>query len=473
MEDIEEIKVIGVQASVVFNRNHAVATDEVMALTQKLLENFGRNRKDPLQLNGDVYEFIEAWKFNRNAGLAGSDLRAEVSNAEGFPHDSTDIRIKRGSKIIKEVQAKSSKKPAWVLKAGAREDYSGKEILTNPENVDGVKDLAKKAQKRQTPHAKEFNRVAKRTKGELKQGEISSGGTSHEEAFNGAKDIKRLVVKERIKDGIREASVNAATSGCVAALASGLISGIKNLNGVANCELDGYEALKNTAKDSAKAGAGGALNGALGSAYRAGGKAMEESAKDGAIKIMGSQLKKANVAMAIATLTISTGATIWSLLTDEIDMETALSDLGENGTSCASGIFVGASAGMVFGPLGAAVGSMAGYIGAACVYNSLVSLMRSAKLAEEQARLAKKLCEQAVVEMQSQQQQFKEALEQVLRERQARFDDIIERVAFDDRASPLEACVALGQMASLFNVRIFSSFEEFDRLMLSKEPLRL
>jgi hypothetical protein len=197
----------GAQFATFINQNHATATDEVVALTQRLLENFGSNAKDPAQLQGDVFEYIEAWKFNQNAALAKSNIRAEVSNAVGSPHDPTDIRIKAGTKVIKEVQAKSSKNAVWVLKAGTKPKYAQKEILTNPENGAKVKELAQKAKERQTPHAKEFGCVAKRTAGELRHGKISSGGTSHDEAMKGAKNIGKLISKERIKAGVRETSV--------------------------------------------------------------------------------------------------------------------------------------------------------------------------------------------------------------------------------------------------------------------------
>jgi hypothetical protein len=263
-------------------------------------------------------------------------------------------------------------------------------------------------------------------------------------------------------------------SGYCAALSSGLISGIENYKRcMLDFEIDGDEGLKNVAKDGVKGGAAGGANGFLCGVIRTGGKTMEESAKKEWVKIIAGQVKKANVAMALAALTISTGVTLWQWLEGEIDLETALSRLGENGTSCASGIFVGAAAGMIFGPVGAVVGSMAGYIGSACVYNSLLSLMRSAKLAEKQALQAKQLCKEAVAEMQRCQKEFKEALASALQNRQEQFDNIVELMVFDENKNPLEASAALVEMAHLFNVQVFSNFEEFDKFMLSNEPLRL
>jgi hypothetical protein len=460
--------VIGIQASAYLNQNQAAATDEVFHLTQKLLENFGNNGKDPSLLQGDVFEFIEVIKINRKLELAnrGKDGFL-VQNAEGLPHAKADIVPKNGKGP--NYQAKSSSKSRWVAKAGAKEDYNDMRILTNPEHVEPVKDIAQESQRLQTPHAKQLDSAAKRTVGELKRGKISSGGTSHDEAMEAARDVPGYVQKERLGDLVREAGANAIASGLIAAVSAAMFSTIKNAG------KDNPNAMREIAIDSAKGGVAGAATGAMGTAYRVTGKKLKDSAKSQLAEVLGSHLQKSNVAMAIASLTISTGVAIWSWANQEIDTEATLTDLGRNGTSCAFEIFIGASAGMVFGPLGAAVGSMAGYIGAACVYNSLISVLRSAKLADEEAKKIRDACEAAVAEMERRQQEFKEAMAMALGEKQSDFNDILGRMDFHAERDPLTACRNLVEMATFFNVKLrFANFEEFDDFMTnSQEPLKI
>lgn len=55
---------------------------------------------------GNLFEYIEAAKFNTAAGRAGSTARAIITDAAGDPHAVADILIKDKGRTVKAVQAK-------------------------------------------------------------------------------------------------------------------------------------------------------------------------------------------------------------------------------------------------------------------------------------------------------------------------------------------------------------------------------
>ena len=61
---------------------------------------------DFAQRKGNLFEYIEASKFNYKAAIARVETRAVVTAADGRPHDPSDIDLVRNEKIIRRVQAK-------------------------------------------------------------------------------------------------------------------------------------------------------------------------------------------------------------------------------------------------------------------------------------------------------------------------------------------------------------------------------
>lgn len=57
---------------------------------------------------GNLFEYIESAKFNRNASTVGSELRAVITDSVGRPHDAADIEILKNEKVVRQVQAKFS-----------------------------------------------------------------------------------------------------------------------------------------------------------------------------------------------------------------------------------------------------------------------------------------------------------------------------------------------------------------------------
>ena len=54
------------------------------------------------QAKGNLFEYIEAAKFNQNAARNRSDLGAVVTAADGRPADPADIEIVKNGKIVRQ-----------------------------------------------------------------------------------------------------------------------------------------------------------------------------------------------------------------------------------------------------------------------------------------------------------------------------------------------------------------------------------
>ncbi len=148
--------------------------------------------------------------------------------------------------------------------------------------------------------------------------------------------------------------------------------------------------------------------------------------------------------------------------------------MGQTGTSTVSSIYAGAVVGLVFGPVGAFVGSVAGYLVASNVYNSCVSVLRHARLAEEESARIVAICEEACREMEAQRREFEAFIEKNLQDRQEQFTRCL--AAIDSGLSseaPELTTLALSDFAALFGRGlVYKSFPEFDRFIVTtNEPL--
>ncbi len=425
------------------------------------------------QKQGNLFEYIEAAKFNSDSALKGSDLKAYVTEAEGDPHSPADILVKKGKKVIQEVQAKSSK----PYKEGReyqnslkemfkkRDKYKGMDKLTNKEYVEDIKRVTKERVSKNNIYSDDYKELNKNVTGELKADDVTSGGTSYKEAYNSAKNPKLAATMYEVKSVAREAGTAGVQAAAAGAIIGGGISTVKNMIDVSQGNKDLEEATREIMKDTTKAGVRG---GAVG----AGGTVVRHGAKKAGIKA----LQKSNTATAIAAGTIEVGVAIYDYAKGDISAEEAMEKIGQTGTSTASSIYVGAAAGAVFGPAGAAIGSVAGYIVASNVYQSCVAIFKHANLVEEEAARIVALYEESTKQLREQRQQFEQLIEERLEIRKEAFDDCFSIIDTGlQTANPANTAQGLAQFANLFGEKLqFEGFDEFDDYMKNTEgPLTL
>ena len=432
--------------------NEAAATDRLREQLEPFLDKAKANTGNE-QLKGFLFEHIEAGKFNVNAVRKGSELRANVtSEIKGRGNDRVDIEIVNSKgKVLQEIQAKTSNSIENLSKRVQDPKYAGMKKLVPQNQAEAVREQA--------------GETDKNIIGELKHKNVSSGGTTTRELETATEHPKLYDLKRETLQVAREAGVTGLQAAAAGGVIGGALSFVKNAYAYQQGDIDGQEAMRNVAKDTAKAGVRSGSTSVLGTVIR-----------HGANKTRVRVLAKSNVATAVAYGIIDAGGTVYRYAKGEISAEEAAERLGKTGCSNLSGIYVGAAAGAIFGPPGAVVGSIAGYMLAASVYQSCIVIIKEARLAEKEAERVEDLCIEAAKVRIKQREQFRAALADYMSESQAAFDECFETI---DQAlvtdQPIEAIHALSNLTIRFGKELrLAKFEVFDEFMTeSDEPLVL
>lgn len=415
---------------------------------------------------GNLFEIIERTKFNMDAAKKGSSLRAVTTAELGMPHAQADILIKDGERTIKEIQAKSSEKSTNALKElfKKREKYVGMDKVINKEHVDNVNNKITQRIDKNNIYRDDYQEIKNTLSGETKAGDITSGGTTYKEvesAAQNANDYANKLELKQFKNEIRVSAKQAATAGVII---GGSISIIKNGVSVYRGEIDSEEMIKNTIVDATKTGIKSGATGGLGAGIRI-------SAQKAGVN----SLAKSNVATAVASGVIDIGVTVFNYAKGEITSEQAMEQIGEKGFSTMSSIYAGATAGLVFGPGGAVVGSIAGYIMATNVYQSCIEIFKYAKLKEEEAMKIVALYDEACEVLRKQRAEFEIRVEEKLSLNKRQFNKFFNSIDYGLKNNDHSACVvALSDFTEFFGQKLkLANFEEFDEYMKGDVPLKL
>lgn len=434
--------------------NEAAATDMLREQMGLFLDTYNAKKNiDPEKLKGFLFERIEAGKFDVDAVRKDSDARACLtSDTQGRGTDIVDIEIKNKNKVLQKIQGKTSNDPIRLAREARNSKYAGMEKLVPKDQFEEVK-------KRAAPVDGDIVK-------EIKHENISSGGTYSFELKKATKNPEFYALKQEVKQVAREAGVMGLRAAAAASLIGGALSFIKNTYAYKHGDVDGKDAMKNIAKDTANVGIRSGSEVALSRVI----------IRHGTKKMGVGVLAKSNVAMAVASGIIDAGKTIYRYAKGEISTEEAVERLGETGCSNLAGFYMGAAAGTVFGPAGALVGSMAGYMLTASVYQSCMVIIKEAQLAEKEAERVEDICREAVKAMEKQREQFELALSEYLDEQRFAFNkcfETIDAALVEDRL--IEAIQGISNLVIIFGKELqLSNFKDFDNFMTdSDEPLVL
>ena len=441
----------------------AAASDAVREGIAQFLDESAKNTP-PDKLKGNLFEYIEALRFNKQAARHGSEATAQVTAASGRPHAAADIEIVEDHTVVKEVQSKVSDDSSYLAHQQANPKYRDMDRLVPRNKADSTRLHSEKRTESLLEEgdlrAEDYRDSSARIEGELRHGEISSGGTTTKELEFASKHPKLFAALEQGGALVQEAHKAGLHGAGAAAVVEGAISTSRNLVAYSKGELEGKEAAANIAKEVGKSSVRGYSTAATGRFIR-----------HGAAKAGLPTLAKSNVATAVAAALIETGVVVYDYMKGEITAGEAAERIGNTGCSTLISIYTGAAAGAVFGPAGAVVGAVAGYMVTTSVYQSCIAIMRDARLAEEEASRAVALCEQAMRSLDQQRESFETMLNEYLKERQAKFDGFFTAIdeAMDaDRTD--DAIFALsGLVASCGRELHLASFEEFDTFMLESD----
>lgn len=448
-----------------FNSASTDAMIEGMDVFRALRDSIGSNDKG----HGNLFEAIEAAKFNADAARKNSNLNAQVSAHPTCPqfvkdvHSKADILIHKDGNVVREVQAKCYDRNSTAAVKLADRDYNGMQRLVPKDRESEVRRLTEKGAKQNNIYKDGFKDVKENLSGELKHENVCSGGTTYEEAVFARNYPKTYAALSEIKYVGKEAGNAGAGAAVGGMVIGGAISSVQNGYKVFKGELEATVALTNIAKDGVKAGAKSGVTGATGAVIRY-----------GANKAGLSALAKSNITTAIAAGMIDCGVVIYRFVKGEISSEECMIKLGHNGFSTTNGILVGAGAGALFGVGAAIIGSVAGYMLASAVYHSTVAILQNAKLAQKEAERVKLLCEQAITNLRKQREEFTNNLDAKLKKFRSEFYPLLDSL---DVAIQLNdfgtASGSLVDFAVFFGRKLqFANFQEFDEFMTeSKESL--
>ncbi|MDF2789136.1 MAG: hypothetical protein K0S80_2234 [Neobacillus sp.] len=410
----------------------------------------------PELTQGRLFEIIEATKFNMNAAKAGEMFRAFTTDSLGDPHAAADIVIKDRFNILKEIQAKSSDKASRLARMVSDSKYGDMDRLVNSEKADRVKELVEKRADTNSIYADEYKQAAPHVKGELKYKDISSGGTTHDEALKAAKNTNEYVFKQQATQFV---------SGTFSAMANGALAGAFVGGGTAIFQ-QGFQVV--TGKEDVKAASKKVVKQTLESSAR---NAVVAGVAHG-IKYMGRNLPfiKGNAAVALASSAVKCTELTYQLIKGKITFEKYLEGVGSNAVSTFAGIVLSAAGGLMFGPIGAAAAATVAMIGMNQLYQTFIRAREDLKLAVEERKRAEmlsalmieqiKLEEKSVIEFYQQSSKIVTDL-----------TVLVKQAIYSDSSKIAETIYALTNKLGVFIK--YDTQEKFDDFMLSEEPLRL
>jgi len=442
------------------SNNFANASDEVVNGMADLLLKASSDLPDDKK-QGFLFEIIETTKFNIDAAKKRAVERASVLDNNDKV---VDIQIKNDNKVIKNIQAKSSKGVEYPKNEFTkRTDYKDVDLLINKEKETKLKEhFSQKEQATVGDSKKHYKNVKEKLTGELKNGEVSSGGTTYDEAMEATKNPKLYALKSELKQFGQEALNTGANAAIAGAITGGAISTVKNFYSVYKGDKTLKEAGTEIAKDTGKSAVKSGATGVLGTGIRVTGK-----------KIGSKLLAKSNIATTCAASLIDIGISVYDYAKGDITGDELIENIGATGVNTVSGVYYGMVGGVVFGPVGALVGSIVGYFISNYIYQSGISLLKSAKLAEEETKKIVALCNASINEMDKQRFEFESKIKQHLELRELQLNNIFDNIDNGLLANDnLTTINALSDLSLMFGGKLqLMKFDDFDKFMQTDDKL--
>lgn len=415
---------------------------------------------------GNLFEFIEAAKFNYDAALKGSTMVAEVTAALGDTTAPMDVVLRDRRGVVAHVQAKVSESSTYTSRVLSTEKYAGMKKLVPQDKATRVRQisggLAHRMGQRGDPNAAHYADTAANVQGELTHGDISSGGTDLAEAIDAANAPRRYALKMSATAIANEA----IAAGAYAALGSAVLRGAIEAAKVTLAVADGTDVGVTDLALSAR--------GVLQSAVQGGSTATLATTIRHTIGQPG--LAKANVATALAAGIIDAGAAVFSFIRGDITADQLMHRLGQNGCGTVSGLYTGVVVGATLGPVGVLVGSLAGYLIATNTYQSCLAILDHAHLAEVESSRAVALLAASRQKIASETEEFERLWRGLLAEREGLFRASMKTIdAGLADGDPEVAVAGLSEFVGLCGLSLgFSDFDSFDHFMrTSTEPIVL
>lgn len=421
---------------------------------------------DYAQKKGNLFEFIEAAKFNKNSANAGKSVRAIVTHADGRPHAPADIELVDGGRIIDSVQAKVSDKATQTAFDFKDPKYADMQRITVSDNVKRVKELTDKRTESGSLYSSDYENSKKNITDSLtdRRDGTNSGGTSKKELELVSDNTNAYATHYEINQYVKEVGITAVNSAASSMIVSGSVSAIQNMFEYCKGKKNLNEALKEIGVTTVKSGTRGLATGGF----------------SGVLRMFGAKnsiplLQDTNVAVTLANGFLDTGVSIYSFTKGEIDSNQLKSQLTNTTIKSVSTIYftkaIAASLGATpfFAPF--AVYTISSYGFSACQ-----AIIRDSKLKAAEYNKIAALYVEYNKQIAEQRAQMEEYFENYIKSKQQKFSsllDIYEENLFLSGNYDTAVC-AINSFATDFGMSLkYVDFKDFDKMMKSNKDLRL
>lgn len=437
------------------------------------------------QAKGNLFEYIEAAKFNQDAALKNSKIRAHVTDAMGDPHAAADILLKDNGKTVDQAQLKASHtfkngKPTSAAssvfyQAGGEKGQWGKYkgmqrvILKQTDYddqgslLDASKRIAANRAGSNGIHAADYQDTYENLTDGLHYKNISSGGTTYEELEDAHNNPSKYARRMEHKQVAQEMKVTAVNMAAANAVTSGIISGVTNMFQVYKDEKELDQALKDIGADVIKGGVRGATTGVASTAIRYG---AAKSSKN-AVHL----LSDSSAATIMAGSMIDGGVSLYSYARGEINEDELQKSLVDTTVKSVTTIYFTKAVELAVGPANPFV-PMAIYTAASYIVTSTREIIKNAKLNAAEYDRLRALLDQSTELIHQYRMQMNEAMSQYERRQRKNMTSLLN--TFDYNISTGEnydkAIYAIVNFANQTGIALqHANFDDFDRAMISND----
>ncbi|SFU57335.1 hypothetical protein [Butyrivibrio sp. M55] len=438
------------------------------------------------QVKGNLFEYIEAAKFNINAASKGMSARAIVTDVTN-PHAKADIEIHDGGKVVKEIQAKfikssnngrdnsAAKSVHEQTGAGNKGwgQYDGMDRLIRKQAdynekgslLDEAKFLSKNRAESNGIHAETYKDVHEHLTDETHYGGATSGGTKYEEvleAYNNPEKYARQIERKQVAAEMKCSATNMAKASFVT---TGIASGVTNMFDVFQDKKELSQAIADVGVDAVKGGIRGGATGVVSTAIRYKG-----------IKAGSALLSDSTAATVMAGGIIDGGVALYSYAKGEISSEELKDALVDTTAKAASTIYFTKAVAAIMGKAVNPFVPMAVYTTASYVVTCTREIIKNANLnAEEYERMAAVL-QESTRQMDEYHREFKKYVDKCEAKQRQMFDRFLNTFEYnletgENYDQAVFAIVRFADEAGIVLQHV--SFDEFSNAMRSKEPFVL
>lgn len=435
---------------------------------------------------GNLFEYIEAAKFNVDAASKRSSAKAIVTDYTD-PSANADIIIQDSGKTVKEIQAKFINTSSNGRNVSARDSvfdqtgannkgwgqYDGMDRLIRKQDnynsegslLDEAKKLAKSRYESNNIHAETYKDVYEKLTDETHYQEASSGGTTIEEVKKAYDRPKTYANKFERKQVAKEMKCSAANMARASFVTTGILSSITNMIDVFQNKKALSKALADVTSDAIKSGVRGAATGVVSTAIRYRG-----------IKKGSTLLSDSTAATIMAGGIIDGGVALYSYALGDINEKELRDQLVDTTAKTTATIYFTKAIKAILGKSVSPIVPMVIYTTASYVVTCTREIIQNAKLKIEEYERMVALLQESTRQMNEYQEILNTSISKCEENQRLMFNRFMESFDYnletgENYDQAVSAIVSFANEAGI--VLQHTDFNDFKKAMKSNEPFVL